>query len=404
MAKDHLSVAIVGGGIGGLAAALSLLRAGHDVHVYEQARAIGAIGAGIQISPNASRILYRLGLAEAMSARGVKPLWRHQRRWQDGRTLSRGPLGPEAEARFGAPSYNFHRADLIAILLNALPAERLHIGHRFEELVDHGTYVEARFANGVRSTSHLLIGADGIHSDVRTAILGPLSATFTGCVAYRGLVDAERVRDLDLPVEAENWMGPGQHIVHYFVSARRLLYVSCIIEQDTWTGKSWTDRGDVAHVLAAYAGWHHQVRSLIASMDEVYKWAVFDRAPLERWSIGRVTLLGDSCHAMLPTMAQGAAQGIEDGATLAACLERARPASVTEALKRYEFLRLPRTSRLQAMSRQNKANFHLPDGPDQQERDRRMSSGATDWAAGSLAWLYDHDAGIIENRVAQPVV
>ena len=124
--------------------------------------------------------------------------------------------------------------------MKRLPAERLHIGHRFEELVDHGTHVEARFANGVRSTSHLLIGADGIHSDVRTAILGPLSATFTGCVAYRGLVDAERVRDLDLPVEAENWMGPGQHIVHYFVSARRLLDVSCIIEQDTWTGKSWT--------------------------------------------------------------------------------------------------------------------------------------------------------------------
>jgi salicylate hydroxylase len=395
MADKPLSIAIVGGGIGGLAAALHLLHAGFDVHVYEQARAIGEIGAGIQISPNAARLLHRLGLAEAMARTGVKPQFRHQRRWDDGRTLSRGPLGAAAEERFGAPYYNFHRADLIAILAADLPADRLHTGHRFEDLTDHGDIVEARFTNGTTITSDLLVGADGIHSGVRAAILGPEASTFTGCVAYRGLVPVERIRHLEIPVEAQNWMGPGQHLVQYYVAAQRLMNVVCIIEQDTWTGESWTDKGDVADVLAAYAGWHSQVRTLIGAMDETFKWALFDRPPLERWSFGRVTLLGDSCHAMLPMMAQGAAQSIEDGATLAACLMDVSRSNVCEALARYQTLRLPRASRLQAMSRANKTNFHFPDGPDQRDRDSKMTSGTTDWAAGSVAWLYDHDASIL---------
>jgi salicylate hydroxylase len=395
MACHTLRIAIVGGGIGGLAAALSLIRAGHEVDVFEQARAIGEIGAGIQISPNASRILHHLGLADAMAVSGVKPLFRHQRRWQDGRTLSRGPLGAEAEARFGAPYYNFHRADLIGLLAHAVPAERLHVGHRFERLEQTPTQVRAYFANGASVTADLLIGADGIHSAVRTAILGPEAPTFTGCVAYRGLIDAERVRGLELPLEAQNWLGPGRHLVHYFVAARRVVNVVCIIEQDDWMHESWTDRGEVADALAAYDGWHPQCRALIAAMDETFKWALFDRAPLARWSVGRVTLLGDSCHAMLPMMAQGAAQALEDGATLAVCLEGAGREAVPEALRRYEALRLPRASRLQAMSRANKTNFHLPDGPEQEERDRRMTNGTTDWAAGSVAWVYDHDAGAL---------
>jgi salicylate hydroxylase len=395
MAAKPLSIGIIGGGIGGLSAALTLLQAGFDVHVYEQARAIGEIGAGIQISPNAARLLHRLGLAGEMAKTGVKPLWRHQRRWDDGRTLSRGPLGAAAEERFGAPYYNFHRADLIGILAAAMPPDRLHAGHRLTGLTDRRARVEATFDNGVAIDCDALVGADGIHSVVRAAILGPEAPVFTGCVAYRGLVPAERVRQLELPVEARNWMGPGQHLVHYFVSAERLVNVVGIIEQDTWTGESWTDKGDVADVQAAYAGWHPDVQTLIGAMDETFKWALFDRPPLQRWSVGRVTLLGDSCHAMLPMMAQGAAQSIEDGATLAACLKDIPADDVAKALVRYERLRLPRATRLQEMSRANKTNFHMPDGPQQQARDARMTSGTTDWAAGSVAWLYDHDAGAL---------
>ena len=183
--------------------------------------------------------------------------------------------------------------------------------------------------------------------------------------------------------------------MHYFVSGQRLVNIVCIIEQETWRSESWTDRGLVSDVLDAYAGWHPQALVLIGAMDETWKWALFDRPPLPRWSVGRVTLLGDSCHPMLPMMAQGAAQSIEDGATLAACLEGVGADAVPEALQRYQALRLPRASRLQAMSRQNKTSFHLPDGPEQQARDSAMTSGTADWAAGSVAWLYDHDASVI---------
>ena len=205
-----------------------------------------------------------------------------------------------------------------------MPAERVHLGHRLSELTDRGDHVEARFANGARVTVDVLVGADGIHSVVRRALFGPEEPHFTGCVAYRGLVPAERLRDLELEVTAQVWMGPGRHFVHYFVSQRRLVNFVAIIEQDTWTRESWTERGDVADALRAFEGWHPQVRTILGSVDETFIWGLFDRQPLERWSAGRVTLLGDACHPMVPFMAQGAAQAIEDGATLTACLARSR--------------------------------------------------------------------------------
>jgi salicylate hydroxylase len=392
MAQQALSVAIIGGGIGGLAAALSLLRAGIDAHVYEQAGAIGEIGAGIQISPNAARILHRFGLADAMDKVGVRPLWRHQRRWQDGRTLVRAELGEAVARGCGAPYYNFHRAELIELLAAALPSSRVHLGHRLVGIPDQGDRIEARFGNGQQIAADVIVGADGIHSAVRAALFGPEKPRFTGCIAYRGLVPAERVAHLGLEVEAQNWMGPGRHFVHYFVSGRRLVNCVAIVEEDSWTAESWTDRGEVADLRAAYAGWHPIVQGLIAEIDETFKWALHDRLPLPRWSQGRATLLGDACHAMLPMMAQGAAQAIEDGAALAACLQGVDRSQVVEALSRYEQLRKPRASRIQALSAANKVNFHMPDGPEQQTRDARMAAGSTDWSAGSVGWIYRHDA------------
>jgi salicylate hydroxylase len=391
--REPLSVAVVGGGIGGLSAALSLLRAGFDVNVYERASALTEIGAGVQISPNASRVLHGLGLAEDLARSGVKPLAWHQRRWDDGRALLRTPLAEPLEATFGLPHYQMHRADLLSALAAALPADRVHLGHRLTGLVDRGDHVEAEFANGARTQADVLVGADGIHSPVRHILFGPEHPRFSGCVAYRGLVPAERLRDLELEVTAQVWMGPGRHFVHYFVSNRRLVNFVAVVEQDSWTRESWTDRGEIADALAAFEGWHAQVRSIIEGVDETFVWALFDRPPLERWSVGRVTLLGDACHAMLPFMAQGAAQAIEDGATLAPCLAGGG-ADVAESLRRYERLRAPRTSRLQAMSTENKTRFHLPDGPDQEERDERMSAGSTDWSFKAVAWIYEHDAAV----------
>jgi salicylate hydroxylase len=390
-----VSVGVVGGGIGGLSAALALLHAGFDVHVFERASQLGEVGAGVQISPNASRILHRFGLAEQLARTGVKPLAWHQRRWDDGRTLLRSPLAEPLEARFGYPHYQMHRADLLSALAGAVPVERVHLGHRLTGVVDRGHRVEARFAGGAVAEVDVLVGADGIHSTVRGELFGPETPCFTGCIAYRGLVPAERLRPLRLEVTSQVWMGPGRHFVHYFVSGGRLVNFVAIIEQDTWTRESWTDRGEIADALAAFDGWHPQVRAILGAVDETFIWALFDRPPMQRWSQGRVTLLGDACHAMLPFAAQGAAQAIEDGATLAACLAGAGP-DVPEALCRYERLRIPRTARLQAMSATNKTRFHLADGPQQQQRDAQMASGSTDWSFDAIAWIYEHDAAAVE--------
>jgi salicylate hydroxylase len=189
-------------------------------------------------------------------------------------------------------------------------------------------------------------------------------------------------------------MGPGGHFVHYFVSGGTLVNFVAVTEEDRWLRESWVDRGEVSDVLTALQGWHNQVLSIIEAADETYKWALFDRRPLARWSVGRVTLLGDSCHPMLPFMGQGAAQAIEDAATLKGCLSKF-PTDVSAALQLYERLRLPRASRLQGMSEANKIRFHMPDGHAQRERDVEMASGATDWSWAAIAWLYEHDAEVV---------
>jgi len=390
-----MDVAVVGGGIGGLAAALSLLGAGFDVQVYERAEALSEVGAGIQVSPNASRVLHGLGLTDELARMGVRPAGWHQRRWDDGRTLLRTPLGDTAVEAFGFPHYQTHRADLLGALLDAFPKERLHVRHRFVGLAEHDERVRARFANGTEVEADVLVGADGIHSAVRAALLGPEDPVFTGCVAYRGLVPAERLEHLGLEVTTQIWMGPGSHFVHYYVQRRRLVNFVAVIEQESWTRESWTDRGEVADALAAYEGWHPQVHEILRAVDETFVWALFDRPPLPHWSSGRVTLLGDACHPMLPFMAQGAAQALEDGVALTACLARAGP-DVPAALRRYEAARRPRASRIQGLSTLNKTRFHLPDGPEQRERDARMAAGGTDFSIKAVEWIYGHDAAAIE--------
>jgi 2-polyprenyl-6-methoxyphenol hydroxylase-like FAD-dependent oxidoreductase len=387
MAASNLKIAIIGGGIGGSAAALSLLKAGFDVHVYEQAPELREVGAGIVLTPNAVRVLHHLGCAGDLAALGATPAAIRQRRWDDGRTLLCSPVNPPGRT---AMFYTSHRSDILLMLAGKLPPARLHLGHRLTGFTDTGGKVEMQFDNGARAEADIMVGADGIRSVVRGLLFGPDQPRFTGCIAYRGLTTAARLKALDLPNEDQIWMGPGKHFVHYPVSAGRLVNFVCLIERDTWTKESWTEPGDIKDALAAFAGWHPQVGAIISSVTESFVWGLFDRAPLERWSVGRVTLLGDACHPMLPFLAQGAAQAIEDGATLAAVL--GKEAGAAAALKRYEELRQPRTARIQGVAAGNKARNHLPDGPEQIARDAAMAAGAADWSIGASAWVYDHDA------------
>jgi salicylate hydroxylase len=391
MSASPLRIAVVGAGIGGLTAAAALGQAGFEVDVYEQAPALTEVGGGINMGPNAARVLYRLGLGPALDREAVRPASTHQRRWQDGRTLQRAPLNPRCEELYGAPHLTVHRADLLAIIASACPAGRIHLGHRLVSLHDDGEHVEARFDSGGRARADVLVGADGIHSTVRAALLGEESPRFAGCVAYRGLVPVERIADLGLEIGSQSWVGPGGHFVHYFVSRGRLLNFVGWTEHDTWNREDWTDRATIPRALAAFEGWHPQIRRIIEAAETCFIWALFDREPLPRWSVGRVTLLGDACHPMYPFMGQGAAQAIEDGATLAACLRAASSLGVGEALRRYEAARRPRVTRLQEMSRANKTRFHLPDGPAQEARDAEWAR-AGDRSPDALRWLYGFDA------------
>ena len=390
MTTPARNIAMIGGGLGGLAAALSLHRAGFAVDVYEQAPELNEVGGGINMGPNAARILYRLGLGAALDRDAVRPESAHVRRWDDGRTLQKAPLNPLCDELYSAPHLTMHRADLQRIIASGLPQERIHLGHRLVGIEDCGDTVEAAFANGNRIRADVVIGADGIHSTVRTLLFGAEEPRFAGCIAYRGLVPAERIADLGLERGNQSWLGPGGHLVHYFVSGGRLLNFVGWTEHDIWNREDWTDRATIERALAAFEGWHRQVQRIISAADTCFVWALFDRDPLPRWSAGRVTLLGDSCHPMYPFMAQGAAQAIEDGAALAALLAGGGDPAGT--LVRYEQNRLPRVTRLQEMSRANKHRYHMPDGPEQIERDAAMVANR-ERAPETMRWLFGFDAG-----------
>jgi salicylate hydroxylase len=391
MTGQKQTIAIIGGGIGGLSAALSLMRAGLDVHVYEQVSALREVGAGLVISPNASRILFSLGLSEAMTKACVAPLaWRH-RRWQNGETLLLSPMAGVTPPRFDHPLYTAHRADILGMLAAAFPADRLHLGRKLSDMLDGDDRIKLTFDDGSVAYSNVVIGADGIHSAVRRLLFGPENPRFTGCVAYRGLVAAKKLAELNLPLESQLWMGPGKHFVHYPVSGGRLINFVCLVERESWTKESWTESGEVADALNAYAGWHEQVCAVISAAEQIFVWGLFDRDPLPRWSVGRVTLLGDACHPMLPFLAQGAAQAIEDAAVLTACLAKTQN-DFPHALRRYERLRLPRTAKIQSIARGNMTRNHLPDGPEQQKRDAQMAAGQAVWSIGATAWIYDYKA------------
>lgn len=394
-------ILIAGGGIGGLAVALALRRAGFEPRVFEQAARLQPVGAGIQMSPNATRALLQLGCGEHLRAAAVAPEALEVRSWNTGRRIFSTPLGERCLQDYGAPYYHVHRADLHAVLLKALGPEPLHLGARCTGFVEEDGQVRMDFADGSSQWGDLLIGADGIHSAVRTAAFGPEHPRFSGYAAFRAVLPAERVRGLRLQRNLTSWWGPGRHFMHYFISGGRQLNCVAVVPAKTWPLESWSAQGTSAEFLAEFQGWHPAILEMIRATDQVFKWALYDREPLPRWSRGHVTLLGDAAHPMLPFQAQGGAQAIEDAVVLAGCLSRSavRP---REALEEYERLRKPRTSRIQMVSRGSAELFHLA-GPVQVLKRNTQLRLTHQFRPGRLMhrmdWLYEHDA-LAEARAA----
>ena len=356
-----MNILIAGGGIGGLTAALCLAGKHHTVEVFEQAPEFAEVGAGIQLSPNCTRVLHELGLERALRERAFLPEGTQFRQWNTGRVLSERPLGETAVAQFGYPYYHIHRGDLLGVLVEAAashPGIALHTNARVDGFEQHGALVRVA-VKGAEHTGDVLIGADGIHSVVRAGLWGDEQPRFTGNVAWRALVPVERLEQGRIRPMSTAWWGPGKHFVHYYVRGGTLVNCVCVVEKSGWEVESWTSRGAYDELKSDFAGWHDDIQMLIdrADRDSLYKWALFDRPPMSAWGRGQVSLLGDACHPTLPFMAQGAAMAIEDAAVLAGCLER--NGSVAENLQRYEDLRKARTAGVQTGSRRNAKVFHL---------------------------------------------
>jgi salicylate hydroxylase len=385
-----IRVAIVGGGIGGLSAALFLRRAGvRDVAIHEQSSALREIGAGIQVAPNAVRLLRRLGLGDALAEIAVRLEggWEF-RRWEDGRVLFSQPLGDTSERLFGEPYYVVHRGQLLDLLHEAVPDEWIHLGHRCSAVEHEGDEAVAHFEDEDDARADVVIGADGIHSAVHDAILPPEPATFSGLSAYRALVPSEASPEVARRPVTTLWLGPHRHFVHYPVSGGREINIVTCNPAGDFAEESWTAEGRVEDLAAEFAGWDERVQQLIAAAPRTKQYAFYDREPLRCWTAGRVALMGDAAHPMMPFFAQGASQAIEDAAVLARCLADASRATVADALRRYEGLRRERASKVQLLSRERREHHHLPDGEAQQRRDEEM---ATEDPLGHAAWIYGHD-------------
>jgi salicylate hydroxylase len=425
---DHGGIAVIGAGIAGLTFAAALRRAGLSCTVYEQAAELGEVGAGIQLAPNAVRLLERLGLAGTLAAVAVSPDALEVRQWRDGRLVGRTQLGPSCVDRFGAGYYTLHRAELHRCLVDAVVTTRpggpggtagggsgtarIELGRRCVGLVETPDAVELRFADGTTARAGLVVGADGIRSVVRRALADD-EPRYSGTTVYRGLVPAgSQVRQ-----RVAIWLGPGQHCVWYPVSGGRTLSFAAVVRDpgdestddestgDQSTGdqrtdwraessrpatsrdsESWRTPGEVADLGRAFAGWHPEVVDTLAAAESVTRWALHDRAPLASWHSARLVVIGDAAHPLLPFGAHGANQAVESAVTLATCLGRV---ATDCALAAYERVRMDRLARVSATVVCNHHDHHLTDGRHQRLRDRRMASGLR---LSEQDWLYGYDA------------
>lgn len=375
------TVAIVGGGVGGLTASIALRRYGIASTIYEQAPEFSRVGADLNLTPNAVNALDGLGLGEHVRETAARPTFRISRVWDTGEETSRLPMSDDAERRYGSPQLTIHRADLLDALLSAIDPTDIHFGRHLAELGSDGVGNELHFADGSHERCDVVIGADGIHSVVREQLFGPDNPEYTGIVAYRAVIPASRLPDVANLDAFTKWWGPdpATQLVVFPLNRGNDIFVFATVAQDEWSEESWTAPGDMSELRERYAGFHPEARALLDACDTVLKSALRVRDPLPIWTKGTVTLLGDACHPMTPFMAQGAGMAIEDAVVLARALA-SEPlddrASVEAALARYERARRDRTAKVQVGSRNN--NW------------LRDSSDA-DWVYGYDVWTVELD-------------
>ena len=391
-------IAIIGGGIGGTAAAAFLAQAGLPSTVYEQASAIKEIGAGLVIAPNAARLLRRLGVLESLRGRAVQlDVGWEFRRWTDGTILSAENLSTACEQLYGEHTYTAHRADLLDAVMSVVPTGSIRLGQRCVGVGLDGDRVAVHFDDGEVIRPDIVIGADGIHSVIRPFVATPSPPTYSGLCAFRALVPAERAPAFARRPAQVLWIGPGHHLVHYPVSGGEYVNVVAFAPAEDDSVESWSAMATLEEFLSEFEGWDPRLAGLIHAGATPGRWALLDRPPLQRWSRGPVTLLGDAAHPMFPFFAQGAAQSLEDAALLASCIANGVDDPVT-ALERYQVLRIPRTTRLQELSHGRAEVNHLPDGPEQVARDQRFTETNPLVAHG---WIYEYDPTLAlapENR------
>lgn len=387
------SVVVVGGGLGGLAAALALLRHGFEVQVLEQAPVLGEVGAGVQLSSNATRVLHLLGLDACIAEQGAEPTGKVIRHWNSGRTWEVSDLASSSREKYGHPFAFFHRADLHNALVRgvqALAPKAIRLDCKCDSVDTSGLRPAVVLQSGERVEADLIVGADGVHSRIRMPIAGPDQAKFSGLYAWRGVIPAERLPKHLQAMVGANWVGPGRHVVQYPLRRGELINFVGIVEGQGWKQESWTQQGTLADCLKDFEGWHEDVQTMIRSVETHYKWAFMAREPLQKWSSGRVTLLGDAAHPTLPFLAQGAAMAIEDGYVLARSLAKYRE-NPEKALSAYEGARVERTSAIVRGSNENTSRFHNPKLADPEGAAKYIDE---QWAPEKVReryhWLFDY--------------
>ncbi len=393
ISNNRPRIAVIGGGIAGLTVAASLLRAGIECTVYEQATVFADAGAGIQLAPNSARILHRLGLAGALERRATRAHAIETRRWQDGAPLARTELGASCAERYGAPYYLIQRADLHRSLLELLPPGVVRHSAACTAVEERPDGVTLRFADGTSEEAGVVVGADGIHSALRNTLVGD-RPRFSGHTVHRGLVAAGRLPSLFEVPKVLFWLGPNGHVTSYPIARHGLVHFSAVITSPEWDPEVWSAPSRPEEAAAAFAGWNTDVAELIRAAEGTHHWALFDRDCVGGWSTGRMTLAGDAAHPMVPYLSQGANQAIEDAWVLADLLSAA-DVDPGPALRRYEELRLPRVREVHRRSRERGHEFHLPDGPQQRLRDRSMPTAER---LDDYAWLYGFEAVPVGSR------